>query len=46
MTSSFFKDNGSEIAEHIRILADAGYQGMAQFMKIARHPSRNPNTIL
>jgi transposase len=26
-----FKDEGSEIAEHIRILADAGYQGLAEF---------------
>jgi transposase len=25
-----FKDDGSDIAEHIRILADAGYQGLAE----------------
>ena len=41
-----FKDDGSEIAEHIRVLADAGYQGLAElhencqtpFKKSKHHP--------
>lgn len=41
-----FKDDGSDLAEHIRILADAGYQGLAElhencqtpFKKSKHHP--------
>jgi transposase len=33
-----FKDNGSDIAEHIRILADAGYQGLAELHENCQTP--------
>jgi hypothetical protein len=33
-----FKDDGSEIAEHIRVLADAGYQGLAELHENCRTP--------
>ena len=33
-----FKDDGSEIAEHIRVLADAGYQGLAELHENCQTP--------
>ncbi len=33
-----FKDDGCEIAEHIRILADAGYQGLAELHENCQTP--------
>jgi transposase len=33
-----FKDDGSDFAEHLRILADAGYQGMAELHKNCQTP--------
>lgn len=33
-----FKDDGSKIAEHIRILADAGYQGLAELHENCQIP--------
>lgn len=33
-----FKDDQTEIAEHIRILADAGYQGLADFHENCQTP--------
>jgi len=33
-----FKEDGSEIAEHIRILADAGYQGLAELHENCQTP--------
>jgi len=41
-----FKDDGSDFAEHLRILADAGYQGLAELMKIVKRLSRNRNFML
>ena len=36
-----FKDNRTEIAEHICILADAGYQGLAELHKNCQTPFKN-----
>lgn len=44
-----FKDDSSQIAEHVRVLADAGYQGLAElhencqtpFKKSKYHPLTN-----
>ena len=33
-----FKDNASEIAEHIQVLADAGYQGLAELHENCQTP--------
>lgn len=33
-----FKDNGNEMAEHVRVLADAGYQGLAEFHENCQTP--------
>lgn len=33
-----FKDDGNDIAEHIRILADAGYQGLAELHENCQTP--------
>ena len=33
-----FKDDGSDLAEHIRVLADAGYQGLAELHKNCQTP--------
>ena len=33
-----FKDDGSKIAKHIRILADAGYQGLAELHENCQTP--------
>jgi transposase len=33
-----FKDDGSDFAEHLRILADAGYQGMAELHENCQTP--------
>ena len=33
-----FKDDGSDIAEHIRVLADAGYQGLAELHENCQTP--------
>ena len=33
-----FKDDGSDMAEHIRILADAGYQGLAELHENCQTP--------
>lgn len=33
-----FKDAGSDLAQHIRILADAGYQGLAEFHENCQTP--------
>jgi len=33
-----FKDNASEIAEHIQVLADAGYQGLAELHENCQIP--------
>lgn len=33
-----FKENGSNIAEHVRILADAGYQGLADLHQNCQTP--------
>ena len=33
-----FKDNACEFSEHLRILADAGYQGLAELHKNCQTP--------
>lgn len=33
-----FKDDGSDFAEHLRILADAGYQGLAELHENCQTP--------
>lgn len=33
-----FKDDGSDLAEHIRVLADAGYQGLAELHENCQTP--------
>jgi transposase len=33
-----FQDDGSDIAEHIRVLADAGYQGLAELHENCQTP--------
>ena len=33
-----FRDNGSDISEHIRVLADAGYQGLAELHENCQTP--------
>ena len=33
-----FKDDGNEMAEHVRVLADAGYQGLAEFHENCQTP--------
>jgi len=33
-----FKDDGSDFAEHLRILADAGYQGLAELHQNSQTP--------
>ena len=33
-----FKEDGSDIAEHIRVLADAGYQGLAELHENCQTP--------
>ena len=33
-----FKDDGSDLAEHIQILADAGYQGLAELHENCQTP--------
>ena len=35
---NLFKEDGSDIAEHIRILADAGYQGLAELHENCQTP--------
>lgn len=38
LTINFSRMNGSEIAEHIRVLADAGFQGLAELIENCQTP--------
>jgi hypothetical protein len=45
LTINFSRMNGSDIAEHIRVLADAGFQGLAELHENRQTPFKKSKSL-